>query len=180
MADRSLTEISNLHGTDKGTVGPTDHWPAHNYTDIYEAYFDTHRSASVTILEIGLGVTGDRWIAAIVRGRNQNGGASLRTWYDYFPLATIYGIDVNSASHLDNERIHTFIADQGNLDDLRTFSAATEGIVFDFIIDDGSHRPEHQQVSLGFLFKYLKDGGLYFIEDSGRVNVRETTGFRVY
>jgi hypothetical protein len=33
------------------------------------------------------------------------------------------------------------------------------------VVDDGSHNPRHQQVSLGFFFKYVKPGGLYFIED---------------
>jgi len=37
--------------------------------------------------------------------------------------------------------------------------------VFDVIIDDGSHRPDHQQISLSFFFRKLKKGGLYFIED---------------
>ena len=35
----------------------------------------------------------------------------------------------------------------------------------DLIIDDGSHVISHQQISLGFLFKYLKKGGQYWIED---------------
>ena len=36
---------------------------------------------------------------------------------------------------------------------------------FDLIFDDGSHRPDDQQVSLSYFFKLLKPGGLYFIED---------------
>src|SRR5262249_19201573 len=44
----------------------------------------------------------------------------------------------------------------------------TKGIEFDLIIDDGSHRPDHQQITFGFFFKKLKTGGLYFIEDLGR------------
>ena len=35
----------------------------------------------------------------------------------------------------------------------------------DIIIDDGSHVISHQQISLGFLFKYIKKGGQYWIED---------------
>ncbi len=131
---------------------------------MYEAYLERYRTSALTILEIGLGVTGDRWDARIVRGRN-TGGASLNMWYDYFPNARIFGIDVNECSYLDNDRIKTFVADQGSLADLQTFAKATTGTEFDVIIDDGSHRPDHQQVSLGFLFKVLKPGGLYFIED---------------
>lgn len=164
MTRPSLTELANAHGSDKGTVGPTPDWAAHNYTDVYEAYLERHRTAALKILEIGLGVTGKRWKAGIVRGRN-TGGASLKMWYDYFPNAQIYGIDVNECSYLDNDRVRTFVADQGNLAELEAFVQATANTEFDVIIDDGSHRPDHQQISLGFFFKRLKPGGLYFIED---------------
>lgn len=164
MSATSLTDLANLYGSDKGTIGPSSEWGAHNYTDIYEAYVAADRYSPVSILEIGLGVVGDRWDARIVHGRNA-GGASLKMWYDYFPSGRIFGVDVNACAYLDNDRITTFVADQGNLSDLEAFDNATRGIVFDVIIDDGSHRPDHQQVSLGFLFKRLKRGGLYFIED---------------
>lgn len=163
-ANQTLTEIANWHGTDKGTVGPTSAWEPHNYTDIYEAYLARHRQAAIHILEIGLGVTGPRWETAIVQGRN-TGGASVKMWHDYFPNGRVHGIDVNPCPYLDNDRISTFIADQGSLEDLEAFVTATGGIEFDVIIDDGSHRPDHQQISLGFLFKKLKGGGIYFIED---------------
>jgi len=164
MTHPSLTELANAYGSDKGTTGPAPGWDGHNYTDVYEAYLQRFRMSPLRILEIGLGVTGGRWDARIVRGRN-TGGASLKMWYDYFPKALIYGIDVNACSHLDNDRITTFVADQGNLDDLKAFAEATAHAEFDVIIDDGSHRPDHQQISLGFFFKQLRPGGYYFIED---------------
>lgn len=162
---RSLTELANHYGTDKGTIGPSEKWTAHNYTDIYEAYLERYRHAPIHLLEIGLGVTGDRWRAHIVHGRNAQGGASLRMWYDYFPQARIFGLDINACPYLDNDRITTFVADQGNVDDLDSFMKAVGGIEFDAIIDDGSHRPEHQQISFSYFFKRLKVGGLYIIED---------------
>lgn len=161
---KSLTELANIYGTDKGTLGPSAKWSGHNYTDIYEAYLKKDRQAVMTVLEIGLGVTGDRWDARIVQGRN-TGGASLKMWYDFFPNAQIYGIDVNECSYLDNDRVRTFVADQGNVKDLDVFTEATGAADFDIIIDDGSHRPDHQQTSFSYFFKKLKIGGLYFIED---------------
>jgi hypothetical protein len=161
---KSLTELANFYGTDKGTTGPSTAWGAHNYTDIYEAYMGSNRVSPINFLEIGLGVTGDRWDARIVHGRN-NGGASLKMWYDYFQHATIYGIDVNECSNLNNDRIRTFVADQGSIEDLNGFVKATGAIEFDIIVDDGSHRPDHQQISFSYFFKKLKSGGLYFIED---------------
>jgi len=38
-------------------------------------------------------------------------------------------------------------------------------VAFDIIIDDGSHVCEHQQISLGVLFKFLKNKGQYWVED---------------
>ena len=161
---RSLTELANMYGTDKGTIGPSAECSAHNYTDIYEAYLERHRRSALTILEIGLGVTGERWNARIVRGRN-TGGASIKMWYDYFPNSQIYGIDLNECSCLDSDRVRTFVADQGRVEDLDLFTEATGAIEFDVVVDDGSHRPDHQQVSFSYFFKKLKAGGLYFIED---------------
>ncbi len=165
MLPLSLTTIANKHGTDKGTAGPSEQWAAHNYTDIYEAYFEKMRQAPINLLEIGLGVTGEKWPTRIAHGRNAEGGASLKTWYEYFPNARIYGADINAAPYLDNDRVRTFVVDQGNLQDLQAFADAVNHLEFDVIIDDGSHRPDHQQITLGFMFKLLNRGGLYFIED---------------
>ncbi|MFZ2197319.1 MAG: hypothetical protein WAV13_06290 [Thermodesulfovibrionales bacterium] len=164
MFSKSLTELANLYGTDKGTTGPSSRWGAHNYTDIYEAYLGNYRQSPVVLLEIGLGVTGDRWNSPIVHGRN-TGGASLKMWHDYFPKAKIYGIDINECLYLENSRTRTFVADQGRVEDLDAFVEATGGTDFDIIIDDGSHRPDHQQISFSYFFRKLKSGGLYFIED---------------
>jgi hypothetical protein len=118
----------------------------------------------LNFLEIGLGVTGDKWKSEIVHGKN-TGGASIRMWHDYFKNSKIFGIDINECSYLDKERIKTFVVDQGNENDLTGFIKKSCVEEFDFIIDDGSHRPDHQQISFNLLFKKLKPGGLYFIED---------------
>jgi hypothetical protein len=86
-------------------------------------------------------------------------------WYRYFPNATILGIDVNPASFLDNDRIQTGTADQGDPTQLKEFLRARGISKLDVIIDDGSHRPDHQQITLATLFQYLSPGGMYFVED---------------
>ena len=164
MTARTLTEIANTHGSDKGTTGPSAAWGGNNYTDIYEAYFSGLRNEPINILEIGLGVTGEAWQANIVHGRN-SGGASLKSWYDYFPKAAIYGADINACAYLDNERTQTHVVDQGSSDSLRQFLDAIGPVEFDIVIDDGSHRPDHQQTSFAVLFERVKPGGLYIIED---------------
>jgi hypothetical protein len=165
LPESSLTSIANKHGTDKGTEGPVDDWPAHLYTDIYEAYLWPLRQQEVRVLEIGLGVRGGRWDAQIAQGRNADGGASIKMWAEYFPRARIFGVDINPASHLDTDRIVTFVADQGDPAQLRKVVEDAGSEDFDVIIDDGSHRADHQQITFGVLFEHLRPGGMYFIED---------------
>lgn len=161
----SLTQIADKHRTDKGSLGPRRDRPANYYTDVYSAYLERLRDKPIDFLEIGLGITGAAWKADLVTDLNPQGGASIRTWYEYFPRARIFGVDINEARELDNDRVRTFVADQGAPEQLEAFVAAAGVKQFDVIIDDGSHRPDHQQVTLAVLFKYLRPGGLYFIED---------------
>jgi hypothetical protein len=165
LTEPSLTAIANKYGTDKGTEGPVDTWSGHNYTDIYEAYLGPLRHQELRILEIGLGVKGSCWDAQIAQGKNLDGGASIKMWAEYFPLARIFGIDVNPALHLDTDRITTFVADQGDPAQLRKVIEDTGSEGFDIIIDDGSHRADHQQIAFGALFNHVRVGGVYFIED---------------
>jgi len=161
----SLTQIADKHRTDKGSLGPRRDRPPNYYTDVYSAYLERYRDKPIDFLEIGLGVSGAQWTAELVTDVNPRGGASMKTWYEYFPRARIFGVDINECRWLDNDRVKTFVADQGSPAQLEAFVKATGVSQFDAIIDDGSHRPDHQQVTLGVLFKYLKPGGLYFIED---------------
>jgi hypothetical protein len=157
--------LANQYGSDKGTLGPEPQWPVHNYTDVYEAYLGHLRDQPVNLLEIGLGVDGANWRAYIATGRNEGGGGSMKMWRDYFHRGTIFGIDINPASFLDGDRVRTFVVDQGDPESLKRFQQEIGDVAFDVIIDDGSHRPDHQQVSLGMMFPALKPGGVYFIED---------------
>lgn len=158
----SLTELANQYGSDKGTLGPSDHWQALNYTDVYAAYLQELRDQPIRLLEIGIGATGDRWDARIVQGRN-TGGASVKMWEAYFPHAAIIAIDINPAEYLNNEKVQTYVVDQSNESELKAFIDTQSA--FDVIIDDGSHHPAHQQLTLSMLFPKLKSGGLYIIED---------------
>lgn len=144
---RTLTEIMNTHRSDKGTVMGE----AHSYTPVYERWFEPMRNEPLRVLEIG--VCDPRMP-----------GASLQGWYEYFPKATIFGYDIVDAHRFDNDRITTFVGDQSNRADLARLVEFSGG-EFDIIIDDGSHKAVHQQVSLAFLFPHLRPGGQYIIED---------------
>ena len=161
----SLAEIADRHGCDKGLTGPSRRWSANNYVDVYEALFRPLRFEPLHIQEIGIGVTGDAWDAKVVHGANLGGGASLKTWAEYFPNSKVYGLDINDGSHLNSDRIRTFIVDQSSRSELQSFLAQVGSLTFDIIIDDGSHRADHQQITLETLWPRLKDGRHYFIED---------------
>lgn len=160
----SLTEIANEEATDKGTRGPLAP-RGHNYTDIYDCYLAGLRDQPITLLEIGLGVQGPNPTDVWLGGRNPHGGASMRMWYRYFPQARILGIDINPATFLDNERVRTGVVDQGDPAELRAFLQELGVERVDVVVDDGSHRADHQQISFSALFPYLAPKGLYFIED---------------
>ena len=136
----TLDALGLKHGTDKASS-------YHNYLNVYETFFAPLRNDQLTILEIGV-----------------FNGASLRTWEEYFPKAKIIGVDIVPASRWhERNRVTIELADQSNVEHL-TRLAMKHG-PFDIIIEDGSHMWEHQITSLRTLFPFLKDGGIYIVED---------------
>ena len=119
----------------------------HGFTEVYEYFFSPLKESVTRIFEIGV-----------------LDGGSLLVWRDYFPQATVYGIDIKDTAHLNSERIKTFIADQENREQLQLFIDNSGGN-FDIIVDDGGHSMKQQQVSFGFLFEHVNPGGYYIIED---------------
>lgn len=150
-----LEEIAEKNTTDKR---PNEH----NYTQFYEKYFESIRDKNLKILEIGI------YRPNINSGRLV--GASLKTWYEYFPNAQIYGVDLTDFTDVENDRIKTIICNQGNRENNEEFPGLEKiidnfGGEFDIIIDDGGHTMEQQLVTLGYMFKYLKSNGIFVIED---------------
>lgn len=140
----SLDEIGKKCGTDKSSM-------IHNYTRVYEKYFESKRYQALKILEIGF-----------YRGN------SARMWHEYFPNAQLYFIDIDSycyqCMHGLSARAHLYMKDQANERQLRSFLQEVGGD-FDIIIDDGGHTMRQQQISFIQLFPALKKGGMYIIED---------------
>jgi 2-polyprenyl-3-methyl-5-hydroxy-6-metoxy-1,4-benzoquinol methylase len=149
---RTLTEIANSKTSP--TTGPIDkgtiHNARHSYTYFYDQLFSSLRDEPILMLEIGV-----------------CGGGSLKLWYEYFPKATIIGLDINEEFELSNDRTHVFQLDQSNEKELENFvnQCNENGYKFDIIIDDGSHHVEDQQMTLAYLFPLLKSKGIYVIED---------------
>ena len=140
-----LVKLAKKYKTDK--VFP------HNYMQIYERHFKKFRHKPIHLMEIGIGGYSSP----------NEGGESLRMWKEYFDKAQIYGIDMFNKEALQEDRIHTFQADQTEHDILQRYIGYAKGM--DIIIDDGSHINKHQIGTFKALFPMLNDGGIYVIED---------------
>ena len=125
----------------------TDKGPSqHNYTELYERLFLEWKNEPITIFEIGIA----------------NGG-SLKMWQEYFPQSQVFAVDIEPKTQFENARVRTFVGDQAQRDQLKpAIEAAGQPHI---VIDDGGHTMEQQQVSLGYLFRYVRPGGYYVIED---------------
>tara|TARA_B100001093_G_scaffold187723_1_gene180294 strand:+ start:544 stop:1107 length:564 start_codon:yes stop_codon:yes gene_type:complete len=88
--------------------------------------------------------------------------------HEYFPNATLYCCDINQ-QYINNAerfspRIKPFYCDTSDKDILQQ-KMDELNIIFDIIIDDGSHKTKDQIVALDVLFKYVKNDGIYIVED---------------
>lgn len=122
------------------------------YLHWYDPILAPYVQKDITLLELGV----------------LNGG-SLMLWHDYFPLATIAGVDVNPPKgFLPPERIRIFEGSQADIPFLTSVANDSAPGGFDIIIDDASHLGDLTKTAFWHLFdNYLKPGGLYVIEDWG-------------
>lgn len=134
----------------------------HNYIPAYTSLFEPVRLSVKTLLEIGIGSIENNQMSGIIHTGYKTGN-SLRCWRDYFPSASIHGIDIFQHT-LNEPRITTYVADQSNTEQLgKVINSIHEPL--DIIIDDGSHLGKHQVISFMYLEKYLSPSGIYVIED---------------
>ena len=135
----SLDERGILAGTDKSSL-------ANDYLRHYERIFAPWQQRKFALLEIGIAQ-----------------GGSLGLWRDYFPKATIVGVDINpTCKRFEEPRIRVEI---GSQDDPEFLLRLCNGMQPGIIIDDGSHRADHIKFTFERLFPHLLPGGLYVIED---------------
>jgi len=142
----NLNALARLWGTDKA--------PGHHgYTRHYAHHLRGRRRRIECVLEIGIGCEADP----------AGGGNSLRMWRNYFPSATIYGVDLYEKWFDTETRIIALKADQS---DAYSLSQAVAGCpAFDLVVDDGSHVGAHIITTFDVVFPMVKPGGYYVIED---------------
>jgi demethylmacrocin O-methyltransferase len=147
----TLDELAIKHNTDKGTT--STHASTHGYAPFYDEHLKKWREEPIRLLEIGVCMEGTP------------GGQSVRMWYEYFSKAEIYAFDIVDMKSLENDRVKFLQGDQSDRATLEAMYIEFGSKNFDFILEDGSHREDHQMVSFGHLFKYVKPGGYYILED---------------
>jgi len=125
----------------------TDKVVHHGYHRFHPWFLREFRGKEVRLLEIGLDELG-----------------SVRLWQRYFAEGLrLHGIDRDEKA-CSGENIQFHKVDQSSAAELQRF-AASVGTTFDIILDDGSHAPAHQILSLTTLWPLLAPGGVYIIED---------------
>lgn len=165
-ADNLFKQIADKHVTDKTTV--------HRYHPIYEKYFRYQReNPELRVLEIGLGCN-----------MQYGPGHSIPVWKEYFPkMQAFYMLEYNGgcAANFKDKVTEMFVGDQADMALTESIGKKTQPL--DILVDDGGHSMRQQRNSIISLFKYVRPGGVYFIEDlhgsfeqsPGQDNGAETT-----
>ena len=142
-----LVDCYDKHKCDKGTFNKKMS-VGHRYDRIYEPAFDSFGSNSFDILEIGIFK-----------------GSSIEAHLEYAPNAHIMGVDIFTRAQPENIPILNHPNVKWIKHDSTLPSVPFTDERFDIIIDDGLHTHIAQRKTFENFFPYLKDGGVYFIED---------------
>lgn len=142
---KTLDEIMLSYRTDKASK-------YHNYTPVYEHYFEPLRDKPIILLELGIGN---------IESLNRE-GESLKGWCEYFRNGCCYAID-NNKVNVDRTPF-SFLCDQTDKEGLENLIKVIDNP--DIIIDDASHIQSNTIKSFEILFPLLRSGGFYCIEDT--------------
>lgn len=141
-----MKKLNEIYLKYQSPEGHGDKGTAHTYIGEYERLLEPYRNNS-TVLEIGL-----------------SHGESLEMWSEYFLNSTIYGVDITDMNlrRLIELNKYNIIIDDATTEN---FINSLGDIMFDVIIDDGSHLLTHQISSFLLLKNKMKSNGIYIIED---------------
>ena len=121
---------------------------AHGYAKIYEKYLKEQKEKNLNIIELG----------------SFYGNASA-AFYFYFKNSQIYSADINPDMYLyRSKRLINFFTDTSSRASIEK-NIIKKNIQFDLIIEDASHMLKDQIISLFILFKNLKSGGFFIVEE---------------
>jgi hypothetical protein len=139
----------------------------HHYHLIYEAEFEARREEPLNILEVGVFK-----------------GESTAAWVDYFPNATIYGLDIftrvkmTDIPILKHKRVKAHRGDSTDVTITREIEKKWPWAKFDIIIDDGLHTPRANADTFTNLIGLMKPDGAFYIEDAWPLDKMTTEQLR--
>jgi len=148
-SDKDHGNVVNIYNNldDRVVVPDAEPKMGHTYGPVYDELFGKYtKDSDISILEIG----------------TQKGG-SILAYRDYFPNASLYGVDIIDCvlPEFRREDINYIFHDVKSDQALEKISSN----LYDIIIDDGSHfLPDVMYVVVNFL-KLLKPNGTLLIED---------------
>ena len=149
----SLDYLFHEYGSDKANIFKSNQKQGHGYSIFYEKKLERYKNKNLNILEIG-----------------SYAGASAAAFTKYLPKSKVYCFDVNISNFkYESEKINVYGIDIINkkkvVKILNKIFSEQNFNQFDLIIDDGSHNLSDILISLKIFFKYLKNNGIYVIED---------------
>ena len=121
---------------------------SHGYAKIYEKYFYRYKEKRLNIIELG----------------SFYGNASAAFFF-FFKNSQIYSADINPDMYIyRSKRLKNFFTDTSSRSSIEN-DIIKRNVKFDLIIEDASHMLKDQIISLFILFKILKPGGYFIIEE---------------
>ena len=121
---------------------------SHGYAKIYEKYLQKFKEKKLNIIELG----------------SFYGNASAALFF-FFKNSQIYSADINPDMYIySSKRLENFFTDTSSRSSIEN-DILKKNIKFDIIIEDASHMLKDQIISLFILFKILKPGGYFIIEE---------------
>ena len=121
---------------------------SHNYSVFYDKYFKNFKKDKINLLELG-----------------SHEGKGLASFFFYFPNSYLIGANINPFQmQFNSKRISELFVDVSSSRSIYLLSDYLKKDL-DIIIDDASHNLKDILTAFSILFKKLKKGGCYVIED---------------
>lgn len=141
---RMLKSLINNNRSDKNTT--------HSYLEVYELFVQRIKDSATNVMEIGI------WA-----------GGGILMFRDYFPNATIYGLDIITSGQVEPDlkeaaRIKLLLSMDAYTPELINLFKAS-GKKFDMIVDDGPHTLESMLFFVKHYSTLLTDDGILVVED---------------
>lgn len=142
---KKLVELFNEYKCDKGNI-------KHRYDRVYAPELERFKDKHFRMLEIGVFK-----------------GSSTQAWVDYFPHVEIVALDIFERVNmkdipiLNHARVTPCKCNSTRKPSTKVTPLLEDG--FDVIIDDGLHTHVAQRKTFKNFIKFLKENGVYFIED---------------